>query len=77
MSAPASTLPRSAELPDTLLDAGTWSPCRARPAAALAAHRRIAEAIAAGDPAAAAAAMADHLSVVPDVEILRPEPPAS
>jgi len=42
-----------------------------RPRDSLAGHRRIAEAIAAGDPAAAAAAMHDHISMVSDLALLR------
>ncbi|TNM39781.1 FadR family transcriptional regulator [Nocardioides albidus] len=42
-----------------------------RPRASLAGHRRIAAAIVAGDPAAAAAAMHDHIGMVSDVALLR------
>lgn len=42
-----------------------------RPHASLAGHRRIADAIAAGDPEAAAAAMHDHVNLVSDVALLR------
>ena len=42
-----------------------------RPRASLAGHRAVAEAIRAGDPAAAAAAMHDHVTMVSDVALLR------
>lgn len=42
-----------------------------RPLRSLAGHRRIAEAIAAGDAPAAAAAMHDHVDMVSDVAVLR------
>ncbi len=42
-----------------------------RPAASLAGHRRIAEAIAAQDPAGAASAMEDHIRLVSDVALLQ------
>ncbi|KQT93680.1 GntR family transcriptional regulator [Marmoricola sp. Leaf446] len=42
-----------------------------RPRASLAGHRAVAEAIRAGDPAAAAAAMHDHVAMVSDVALLR------
>jgi GntR family transcriptional repressor for pyruvate dehydrogenase complex len=42
-----------------------------RPRASLGGHRRIADAIAAGDSAAAAAAMHDHVAMVSDVALLR------
>ncbi|UUW88113.1 FadR/GntR family transcriptional regulator [Pimelobacter simplex] len=42
-----------------------------RPHASLAGHRRIADAIAAGDPAAAAAAMHAHIGLVSDVALIR------
>ena len=42
-----------------------------RPAKSLAGHRAIAEAIRAGDPAAAAAAMHEHVELVSDVATLR------
>ncbi|WP_408899429.1 FadR/GntR family transcriptional regulator [Nocardioides sp. R1-1] len=42
-----------------------------RPRASLAGHRRIAEAIAAGDPVAAARAMHDHIDMVSDVALIR------
>jgi GntR family transcriptional repressor for pyruvate dehydrogenase complex len=42
-----------------------------RPARSLAGHRRIADAVRAQDPAAAAAAMEDHISLVSDVAMLR------
>ena len=45
-----------------------------RPPRSLAAHRRIAEAIEAGDPQGASAAMRDHLKEVTDVRLLRWEP---
>jgi GntR family transcriptional repressor for pyruvate dehydrogenase complex len=41
-----------------------------RPAASLAGHRRIAEAIRAGDPKAAAEAMQDHIRLVSDIAVL-------
>lgn len=44
-----------------------------RPLRSLAGHRRIAQAIAAGDPHAAATAMHDHVDMVSDVAVLRPE----
>ena len=46
-----------------------------RPRASLAGHRAVADAIRAGDPAAAAAAMHDHVTMVSDVALLR-EPEA-
>ena len=46
-----------------------------RPRASLAGHRAIAEAIRAGDPAAAAAAMHAHVEMVSDVALLRGDPP--
>lgn len=42
-----------------------------RPLQSLAGHRLIADAIRAGDPAAAAAAMEDHITLVSDVAVLR------
>lgn len=45
-----------------------------RPPASLAGHRAIVEAIRAGDPAAAAGAMHDHVGMVSDVALLRGEP---
>jgi GntR family transcriptional repressor for pyruvate dehydrogenase complex len=45
-----------------------------RPRASLAGHRRIAEAIRAGDADAAAAAMHDHVAMVSDVALLRDRP---
>jgi GntR family transcriptional repressor for pyruvate dehydrogenase complex len=42
-----------------------------RPRESLAGHRRVADAIAAGDPAAAAQAMHDHVMLVSDVALLR------
>lgn len=42
-----------------------------RPEDSLVSHRKIAEAIRAGDPAAAAEAMAEHIRLVSDVELLR------
>ncbi len=45
-----------------------------RPRDSLAGHTRIADAIRAGDPAAAAQAMHDHVQMVSDVAILRDEP---
>ncbi|PVG84407.1 GntR family transcriptional regulator [Nocardioides gansuensis] len=42
-----------------------------RPRDSLAGHRRIADAIAAGDPAAAAEAMHDHITMVSDVALIR------
>jgi len=42
-----------------------------RPLQSLAGHRLIAEAIRAGDPAAAAAAMEGHITLVSDVVMLR------
>jgi len=42
-----------------------------RPVASLAGHRRVADAIAAGDAAAAAAAMHEHVTLVSDVALLR------
>jgi GntR family transcriptional regulator, transcriptional repressor for pyruvate dehydrogenase complex len=47
-----------------------------RPREALAGHRRIAEAIVAGDHAAASAAMHDHVMMVSDVVLLRERPDA-
>jgi GntR family transcriptional repressor for pyruvate dehydrogenase complex len=47
-----------------------------RPRRSLQAHRRIAEAIRARDPQAAAAAMTDHVATVSDVAILRDEGPS-
>jgi GntR family transcriptional repressor for pyruvate dehydrogenase complex len=44
-----------------------------RPKKSLAGHRDIAEAIRAGDPAAAAAAMHAHVELVSDVAVLRQE----
>jgi GntR family transcriptional repressor for pyruvate dehydrogenase complex len=49
-----------------------------RPRESLAGHRRIAEAIRAGDAEAAAECMAEHIRLVSDVEILvatTPSPP--
>lgn len=50
-----------------------------RPHHSLAGHRRIAEAIRAGDPVAAALAMAEHIDLVSDVALLRKDsaPPTS
>ena len=45
-----------------------------RPRDSLAGHRRIADAIAAGDSASAATAMHDHVSLVSDVALLRDTP---
>lgn len=45
-----------------------------RPAASLAGHQRIADAIRAGDPAAAAEAMHAHVELVSDVALLRERP---
>ena len=45
-----------------------------RPAASLASHQRIADAIRAGDPAAAAEAMHAHVELVSDVALLRERP---
>ncbi|TDD28187.1 FadR family transcriptional regulator [Kribbella turkmenica] len=45
-----------------------------RPRESLAGHRRVADAIAAGDPAAAAAAMHEHVMLVSDVALLREQP---
>jgi GntR family transcriptional regulator, transcriptional repressor for pyruvate dehydrogenase complex len=45
-----------------------------RPRESLAGHRRIADAIAAGDPTAAAQAMHDHVMLVSDVALLREQP---
>ncbi len=45
-----------------------------RPRDSLAGHRAVAEAILAGDPTAAATAMHDHVAMVSDVALLRPEP---
>jgi GntR family transcriptional repressor for pyruvate dehydrogenase complex len=42
-----------------------------RPRESLAGHQRVADAIAAGDPAAAAQAMHDHVMLVSDVALLR------
>lgn len=42
-----------------------------RPRASLAGHRAVADAIRAGDPAAAASAMHDHVTMVSDVALLR------
>ena len=42
-----------------------------RPHASLVGHRRIADAIAAGDPSAAAQAMHDHIGMVSDVALIR------
>lgn len=42
-----------------------------RPQSSLAGHRRIAEAIAAGDPEAASRAMHDHIGMVSDVALIR------
>ena len=42
-----------------------------RPRDSLAAHRRIADAIRAGDPEAASAAMHQHVEMVSDVALLR------
>jgi GntR family transcriptional repressor for pyruvate dehydrogenase complex len=47
-----------------------------RPRSSLAAHRRILEAIEAGEPARAADAMRAHLRQVSDVALLRWQPPA-
>lgn len=47
-----------------------------RPQQSLAGHARIAEAIRAGDPAAASAAMHDHVTMVSDVALLRDRPGA-
>ena len=45
-----------------------------RPHASLAGHREIAEAVRAGDPAAAAGAMHEHVGLVSDVALLREAP---
>ena len=45
-----------------------------RPRVSLAGHRRVADAIAAGDAPAAAAAMHDHVATVSDVALLREHP---
>ena len=45
-----------------------------RPRDSLAGHRKVADAIAAGDPAAAAAAMHEHVMLVSDVALLRERP---
>jgi len=45
-----------------------------RPRNSLAGHRAVAEAIRAGDPAAAATAMHEHVTMVSDVALLRGEP---
>jgi GntR family transcriptional repressor for pyruvate dehydrogenase complex len=45
-----------------------------RPRESLAGHQRVADAIAAGDPAAAAQAMHDHVMLVSDVALLREQP---
>ena len=45
-----------------------------RPQESLAGHRRIAEAVRAGDPQAAAVAMHDHIELVSDVALLRVTP---
>lgn len=45
-----------------------------RPRDSLAAHRRIADAIVAGDPVAASAAMHEHVMMVSDVALLRERP---
>jgi GntR family transcriptional repressor for pyruvate dehydrogenase complex len=45
-----------------------------RPRDSLAGHRRIADAIAARDSAAAAQAMHDHVTMVSDVALLRDQP---
>jgi GntR family transcriptional repressor for pyruvate dehydrogenase complex len=42
-----------------------------RPEESLAGHRKVADAIRAGDPTAAAAAMGDHIAAVSDVALLR------
>ncbi|WP_218566276.1 FadR/GntR family transcriptional regulator [Vallicoccus soli] len=47
-----------------------------RPHDSLAGHTRIADAVEAGDPAAAAAAMREHIRLVSDVALLRGEPGA-
>jgi len=45
-----------------------------RPRDSLAGHRKVADAIAAGDPAAAASAMHEHVMLVSDVALLRERP---
>jgi GntR family transcriptional repressor for pyruvate dehydrogenase complex len=45
-----------------------------RPRASLAGHRKVADAIVAGDPAAASAAMHEHVMMVSDVALLRERP---
>ena len=45
-----------------------------RPRESLAGHRRVADAIAAGDPDAAAQAMHEHVMLVSDVALLRDRP---